>query len=50
MYFDYGYLKHLIAVLHRLLRAHPVAEATGYVYEGRLRGLEKPAKAGFVET
>ena len=36
-----------IAVLHRLLRARPVAEATGYVYEGRLRGLDEPAKAGF---
>ena len=37
----------LIAVLPRLLRAHPVAEATGYVYEDRLRGLDEPAKAGF---
>ena len=36
-----------IAVLPRLLRARPVAEATGYVYEGRLRGLDEPAKAGF---
>ena len=24
-----------------------MAEATGYVYEGRLRGLDEPAKAGF---
>ena len=30
-----------------MLRARPVAEATGYVYEGRLRGLDEPAKAGF---
>jgi len=25
-----------------------VAEATGYGYEGRLRGLEQPVQAGFV--
>ena len=29
-----------IAILHRLLRARPVAEATGMGCEGRLRGLD----------
>jgi len=36
-----------IAILQGLLRACRGTEVPGYGYEGRLRGLNKPAKAGF---
>ena len=39
--------EHCIAILQGLLSACRGTEVPGYGYEGRLRGLHEPVKAGF---